>query len=151
MDIRRKMDQYANKVLKPKLEENLKVDNDKEKIILDLQNKQIKSLTSQNSTKRRLITSHYKDVNNQIKQSEFRKSIDKNLYDYDKEDMNQKVTTSLDFDQMARQEKERKKQMYKDILNYQWQLNKKLRSQGGMTKTELEMNKGHLKKLYKLW
>ena len=118
------MDQFTNKVLKPKAEESLKAESNSNEMILNFKNKQDKIFTQQNTEKRRAVNSYYKEVNDQINQSKFRKSIDRSLYDYDKEDMIQKVTTSLDFDQMARQERFRKQKQYKDMLNYQCQLNK---------------------------
>lgn len=51
---------------------------------------------------------------------------------------------SLEYEDVSRKEKLNKQQMYKDILNYQCQLNKKLKTQGGMTGVEKEMNKREL-------
>lgn len=59
--------------------------------------------------------------------------------------MDQRVMSSLDYQAMERMEKAKKQQMYKDILTYQWNLNKNLRNQAGMTKTEKQMNKPQLK------
>lgn len=58
--------------------------------------------------------------------------------------MQQRVNNNVDYEMLQRQEKARKQQMYKDILNYQCQLNKKLKPQGGMTEMEKQLNKKQL-------
>lgn len=138
------MDIYADKVLKPRvtqINKSLK----EEDHMMAMQNNQLnKHYWDFDQTKKKNLEDHYKDIGAQVRQSTLKKSIDKSLFENDKIDMQQKVANTLDYESMVKQEKAKKQQMYKDILNYQCQLNKKLKTQGGMTKTEKQMNKQQL-------
>lgn len=90
------------------------------RLFLILNSKQEKTLMQKDMLKKQMVTSHYKDINAQIKQTAgLRRSIDSNIFEYEKEDMDQRVMSSLDYQAMERMEKTKKQQMYKDILTYQ--------------------------------
>jgi len=138
------MDHYAKRVLKPKISEFSSSLIKEDEKLRDRNAEAQKYFLKLESDKKHMKDSHYQEIGSQIRLSNLKHSFDQTLYDNDKLDMQKNIHDNMQYEKMAQQEKSRKQKMYKDILNYQCQLNQKLRQQGGMTKIEKQINKREL-------
>lgn len=139
------MDLYTENVLKPLVLEVSKSVKDEDGQINYFSAQANKNAVLGNIAKHREVRNHYQDIGAQANQrSSLNNTYNKNIFEADKKNVQNQVSNSMSYEMAIKLDKSKKQKDYKDMLNYQCSLNKKLRLQGGMSKQEKKMNKREL-------
>ena len=137
------MDQYTSNVLKPKISDVSPPVNKNLEDVYNLNQNLDRNLADSGRANYKQ-TQSFDNILPQNGYKDLRHSYDNTISNDAIGNLNTNASSSLDYENITKKDKLSKQQMYKDILNYQCKLNKQLRSQGGMTKTEKRMNKREL-------
>lgn len=144
-NMQKRLKDYNNFVMKPQLEKQTNLSMIEKKNI-DLYNKQRanqEDMQSMNRKQQLLATTN--EIRNQMDEKRKMKHLNSQLKNIEVEKTTDRVYEINTFDQMLKDDKKKRQEMYRQMLNSQVQYNNSLKSYGNMTHMEKQMNKEDLK------
>lgn len=148
--MQKRMQDYNSFVMKPHVEKQSKLDMIERKNIVEYNKKRALDEIGRDEWRKNQIKATSNEQKNQMSEKTKMQRLNSELGDIEVQRTSDRVYEINTFDQMLKDDKKQRQEMYKQMLNSQVQYNKGLKSFGNMTRVEKMMNKDDLK-AYKVY
>jgi hypothetical protein len=148
--MQKRQQDYNSFVMKPHIEKHSKLDMIERKNIAEYDEKRYQDEVGRDAWRKHQLMSTSNEVKNQITEKSKMQKLNSELGDMEVQRTTDRVSEINTFDQMIKNDKKQRQDMYRQMLNSQVQYNKGMKSFGNMTAVEKMMNRDDLK-AYKVY
>lgn len=143
--MQKRLNDYNNYVMKPQLEKQNNISLIERKNIDDYNRRQAENEMRQDIVRKNQIHATSNEQKNQMNEKSKMKRLTNELGQIEGQRASDRVYEINSFDQMLKDDKKKRQEMYRQMLSSQIQYNNGLRAFGNMTKVEKQLNKDDLK------
>lgn len=142
--LEKRMKDYNDYVMKPQIEKESKLSRIERNNIKEYNKKLENDEIRQHEQRKMQLMQTSNEIKNQMHDKSKMKQLSSQLGQIESDKTNERAFEITTFDQMLKDDKKKRQEMYRQMLNSQVQYNKGLKSFGIMTKAEKDMNKDDL-------
>lgn len=143
--MQQRLSNYNNFVMKPQLEKNQSLDMIERKNIAEYNRKQAENEMIQEAKRKQQMLAASNQLKVQMNEKNKMSRLNNELGQIEVNRTSDRVNEIKNFDQMLKEDKKKRQDMYRQMLNSQIQYNNGLKSFGNMTKVEKMMNRDDLR------
>ncbi|CAI2366404.1 unnamed protein product [Moneuplotes crassus] len=136
---------YSNYVIKPTLEKQSKLDLIENKNVTLYNQKRAENELEREAWRKAQLMSTVTEQKNQMSEHHKMKGLDSEFRKLETQNTSARVNEINTFDQMLKEDKKKRQNMYREMLSNQIQYNKNLKAMGNMTYVEKKMNRADLR------
>lgn len=144
-NMQKRLNDYNNYVMKPTLEKQTNLDMIERKNIADYNRRQAELERQQDELRKNQMKTTSNVLKTQIQEKNKLQNLKSELGQIEVQRTSDRVYEINSFDQMLKEDKKKRQEMYRQMLTSQIQYNNGLKSFGNMTKVEKMMNKDDLR------
>jgi len=149
-NMEKRMGDYNKFVMAPSLQKEYNLNKIEKKNIEDYNRKREEDENRQNQWRKNQLYNTSNEIRNQMSEKNKMKMLNNELGGIENQMTSDRIYEINNFDQMLKEDKKKRQEMYRQMLNSQVQYNNGLKSFGNMTQVEKKMNKDDLK-AYKVY